>query len=184
MMKKLILATATLLTVNASAQLYKAKDNATEISFFSKSPLEDITAINKGAVIFLKTTTADVQVQINILKFKFKNALMEEHFNENYMESQKFPSAIFKGKVNEPVDYTKDGETKVTVTGKMEIHGVTKDVTMEGTITKKGNDIILNTKFKVKVADYDIKVPSLYVKNIAEVVDVTVSSTMEPFVKK
>ena len=72
-MKKLILAAVTLLTVNASAQLYKAKDNATEISFFSKSPLEDITATNKGAVIFLKTTTADVQVQINILKFKFKN---------------------------------------------------------------------------------------------------------------
>jgi polyisoprenoid-binding protein YceI len=118
------------------------------------------------------------------MNFKFKNALMEEHFNENYMETEKFPNSTFKGKINEPVDLTKDGETKVTVTGKMEIHGVTKDETYNGTITKSGNDIVIKTKFKIKLADYNIKVPSLYVKNIAEVVDVDVMSTLEPFQKK
>lgn len=109
---------------------------------------------------------------------------MEEHFNENYMESQKFPNSIFKGKINEKVDYTKDGENKVTVTGKMEIHGVVKDVTIDGTLTVKGTELALSSKFKVKVADYNIKVPSLYVKNIAEVVDVTLNSILEPFQKK
>jgi polyisoprenoid-binding protein YceI len=109
---------------------------------------------------------------------------MEEHFNENYMESQKFPNAVFKGKIQEKVDYTKDGETKVTVKGKMEIHGVTKEETYEGTITKKGNDISVKCLFKVKVADYGIKVPSLYVKNIAEVVDIDVATILEPFQKK
>jgi len=109
---------------------------------------------------------------------------MEEHFNENYMETEKFPKAIFKGKINEPVDLTKDGETKVTVTGEMTIHGVTKTETYTGTLTKSGNDIIIKTKFKIKLVDYNIKVPSLYVKNIAEIVDVDVTSTLEPFQKK
>ena len=109
---------------------------------------------------------------------------MEEHFNENYMESQKFPNAVFKGKITEKVDFTKDGETKVNVAGKLEIHGVTKEVTLPGTVTVKGNEIKVYAKFPIKVAEYDIKVPSLYVKNIAEVVDVTVNSVLEPFQKK
>jgi hypothetical protein len=184
-MRKVIIALIVFVTINQSiAQIYKAKDNGTEITFYSKSPLEDIEAINKGAIVVLNSATNDIQMRITIQNFKFKNGLMEEHFNENYLESQKFPSSIFKGKINEKVDYTKDGETKVTVTGKMEIHGVTKDVTYDGTLTKKGNDLSLATKFKIKVADYNIKVPSLYVKNIAEVVDVNVISILEPFVKK
>jgi polyisoprenoid-binding protein YceI len=66
----------------------------------------------------------------------------------------------------------------------MEIHGVVKDVTIDGTLTVKGTELALSSKFKVKVADYNIKVPSLYVKNIAEVVDVTLNSILEPFQKK
>lgn len=166
------------------AQIFKAKDGATTITFFSSSPLEDITATNKGAVIVFNSSTNDIQIRVSVINFKFKNALMEEHFNENYMETEKFPNAIFKGKINEKLDLTKDGETKVTVTGKMDMHGVVKDETYEGTITKSGNDIIIKTKFKVKLIDHNIKVPSLYVKNIAEVVDVDVASTLEPFQKK
>lgn len=173
-----------LLVFNPNAQIFKAKDGGTEISFFSSSPLEDITAVNKGAVVVLNTVSGEIQLRISIQNFKFKNSLMEEHFNENYMESQKFPNSIFKGKINEKVDYTKDGENKVTVTGKMEIHGVVKDVTIDGTLTVKGTELALSSKFKVKVADYNIKVPSLYVKNIAEVVDVTLNSILEPFQKK
>src|ERR1041385_7184408 len=109
------------------AQIYTAKSGATNITFFSSSPLEDITATNKGGVIVYKANTNEIQIKVAIMNFKFKNALMEEHFNENYMETEKFPNSTFKGKINEPVDLTKDGETKVTVTGKMEIHGVTKD---------------------------------------------------------
>lgn len=166
------------------SQIFKAKDGTTLIHFYSKSPLEDIDAANKGAVIVLNTNSGDLQVRVTIQNFKFKNGLMEEHFNENYLESTKFPNCVFKGKINEKVDFTKDGENKVTVTGKMEMHGVTKDVTINGTLTKKGAEILIDSKFQIKVADYDIKVPSLYVKNIAEIVDVTIVSTLEPFVKK
>ena len=184
-MKKLFL---TLLVaafgLTASAQTYKHKKDAGSVHFLSKSPLEDIEAINKNPIAAYKVETADMQFAVVMTQFKFKAALMEEHFNENYVESVKYPQAIFKGKVNEKIDMTKDGENKVTVTGKMTLHGVTKDMTAEGTITKKGEELVLNSKFKIKVADYNIKVPSLYVQNIAEVVDVTVNITLEPFVKK
>lgn len=185
MTKSIVFLSALLICFQVStSQIYTAKSGATNITFFSSSPLEDITATNKGAIIVYKTSTNDIQIKVSIMNFKFKNALMEEHFNENYMETEKFPNAIFKGVINEKLDLSKDGETKVTVTGKMEIHGVTKDETYNGTLTKKGDELIITTKFKIKLVDYGIKVPSLYVKNIAEIVDVDVASTLEPYQKK
>lgn len=172
------------LVFNSQAQIYTAKQGSTLITFFSSAPLEDIEAQNKGAVIIFKTTTNDIQIRVSIQNFKFKNALMEEHFNENYMESTKFPNAEFKGKINEPIDHSKDGEYKVTITGVMEIHGVKREITLNGTLTKVGNEYKIQSKFQVKVSDYDIKVPSMYVKNIAEVVDVSIGSTLEAFQKK
>jgi hypothetical protein len=182
---------------NVGAQIYKAKDGTTLVTFFSEAPLEDIEAANKGAIIVLNTTTNDIQVRVSIQNFKFKNSLMEEHFNENYMETDKkgandangaptYPNrnSIFKGKINEKFDYSVDAEHKVSISGKMELHGVTKDVVLDGTLTKKGSEITLSSKFKLKISDYNIKVPSMYVKNIAEVVDVTINSTLEAFQKK
>ncbi len=183
-MKRILLVLSFIFTLQLSAQIYTAKTGATSISFYSEAPLENIEAVNKSASIVLKSSTNEIQISLSIQNFKFKNALMEEHFNENYMESEKYPKAIFRGKINEPVDYTKDGETKVTITGKMELHGVTRDVTMDGLITKTGNDLKLNSKFKMKVADYNIQVPSMYVKNIAEEVDVTFLTVLEPYQKK
>ncbi|MBP9070237.1 MAG: YceI family protein [Bacteroidia bacterium] len=185
MQKTLILLAVLVVSVQTSiAQIYKAKDGSTNITFFSTSPLEDITATNKGAIIVYNSSTNDIQIRVSVINFKFKNGLMEEHFNDNYMETEKFPNAIFKGKINEAIDMAKDGETKVTVTGKMEMHGVTKDETFSGTVTRSGNEIMIKTKFKIKLVDYSIKVPSLYVKNIAEIIDVDVVSTLEPFQKK
>jgi polyisoprenoid-binding protein YceI len=166
------------------AQLYKNKPDGGIISFFSKAPLEDIEATNKKVTMVLKTTTNEVQFGATMLNFKFPKPLMEEHFNENYLESDKFPICTFKGKISETIDYTKDGEHKVTVKGTMDLHGVTKEVEIPGTLTIKGGLILLNAKFKIKVADYKIKVPSMYVQNIAEEVEVTVNGTLEPFVKK
>lgn len=184
-MKKIFFISFLLLNILCFSQtIYKAKDGTTLIHFFSKSPLEDIDASNKGAVIVLNTNTSDLQVRVTIQNFKFKNALMEEHFNENYLESAKFPNCVFKGKINEKIDFSVEAENKVTVTGKLDLHGITKDVTIEGTITKKGEEFVLGCKFQIKVADYNIQVPSLYVKNIAEVVDVTLVSTLDQYVKK
>jgi hypothetical protein len=166
-------------TVNA--QIFIAK--SCEISFFSSSPLEDIEAVNKACKPIVNTATNDVQMKIVISAFHFEKPLMQEHFNENYMESEKYPNAIFKGKINEKIDWTKDGEYKVTTTGKLNIHGVEKDRTIDGVLTIKGQEIILNSKFKIHIADHGIKVPSLYVQNIAEDVDVKLNATLEPYKK-
>ncbi len=170
-------------SLTAKAQLYKNKADATIISFFSKAPLEDIDATNKKATIVLKTTTNDIQFGVAMLSFKFPKPLMEEHFNENYVESAKYPTCTFKGKIKETIDYTKDGENKVTVKGNLDLHGVAKEIEVPGTLTVKGNTIILNANFKIKVTDYKIKVPSMYVQNIAEEVDVKVNATLEPFAR-
>jgi polyisoprenoid-binding protein YceI len=184
-MKKFLFSAALAVTIMPSfGQIYTAKAGQTYISFFSEAPLENIEATNKNATIVLKSSTNEIQIGMNMNNFKFKNALMEEHFNENYLESSKYPKCVFRGKINEPVDYTKKGETKVTVTGKMELHGVTRDVTLNGTLNNDGNDLALDSKFQIRVADYNIEVPSMYVKNIAEVVDVTFKSVLEPFQKK
>jgi polyisoprenoid-binding protein YceI len=193
-MRKLFFGTLLFLGVSTQAQIYTAKAGSTSISFHSDAPMEDIEATNKGAIIVLRASTNDVQVRVTIENFKFKNSLMEEHFNENYMETNKkvdvngaatYPNkyAEFKGKISETIDYTSQGEYKVTIKGKLTMHNVTKDVVITGTITMKGNEIVISSTFKVKVVDYEIKVPSMYVKNIAEEVDITINSTLEPLKK-
>jgi hypothetical protein len=184
-MKKLISLFIVSLSLGSQAQIFKDKSGSSSISFHSKAPMEDIEALNKGkSDVFLKLPSGEIQMVVSMLGFKFKNGLMEEHFNENYVETEKFPNAVFKGKINEAIDYSKDGEYPVSVTGKMQIHGETKDVTINGTLQRKGNEIKVDSKFKIKVADYKIKVPSMYVSNIAEEVDVTFSSVLEPYQKK
>ncbi|MCC6691142.1 MAG: YceI family protein [Bacteroidia bacterium] len=181
MKQTLVFITALICTHLLSAQIYLAKES--EISFFSATPMENISAINKAAKPILNTATGDVQVKIVMQAFQFEKPLMQEHFNENYVESDKYPDAIYKGKINEQVDYLKDGTTKVTVAGKLKMHGVEKECNFGGTVTVKGQQILLETKFKIHIADYNIKIPSLVVKNIAEDIDVTVNALLEPFKK-
>lgn len=182
-MKNIFLSfTAIALSTSLSAQIYMAKN--CEITFFSESPLENIEAINKAAKPILNTSTGDLQTKIAMAAFVFEKPLMQEHFNENYAESEKFPSATLKGKINEVIDWTKDGEYKATVTGKLNLHGVEKDRIFDGTVTIKGSEITISTKFNIHIADHDIKVPSLYVKNIAEDVEVKLNATLEPYKKK
>jgi hypothetical protein len=170
------------LSTSLYAQIFMAKN--CEITFFSSSPIEDIQAINKATKPILNTSTGDIQVKIAMTAFVFEKPLMQEHFNENYAESEKFPYAVFKGKINEVIDYTKDGEYKATVTGKLNLHGIEKDATIDGTLTVKGQEIIITAKFNIHIADYGIKVPNLYVKNIAEDVEVKLNATLEPYKKK
>lgn len=194
-MKKHLLFLTALLSFNLShSQIFMDKKAKTH--FLSKSAMEDIEATNKSSVVVMDAGKSKVQVQVQIKAFKFASSFMEEHFNENYMETDKegpkdaagkstYPNRFgtFDGKVNETIDFTKDGEHKVTCTGKLTIHGVTNEVTLPGTMKIKGGNISLSSEFKVKLADYKIKVPSLYVKNIAEEIAVDLNAVMEPFKK-
>lgn len=169
---------------SANAQIYKNKKEGSSIHFISKSPLEDIEAINKSPIAVYKVESGDVQFAAVMTQFKFKSALMEEHFNENYVESEKYPQAIFKGKFSEKVDLTTDAENKVAVTGTLTLHGVSKEIIAEGTIVKRGEEVMIHSVIKIALADYNIKVPSLYVQNISELVDVTIRAVLEPYIKR
>jgi len=180
-MKKLLFAFLIFTYINSPGQVYLSK--SCEISFFSEAPIENIEAKNTAAAPVLSTGTGDLQVKIPIKGFKFKNATMEEHFNENYMETDKYEHAIFKGKINEKIDYTVNGKNEVSVNGKLDMHGVSKEIIIKGTLTVGDGKIMLDAKFNIHIADYKIEVPSMYVKNIAEDVAVTLKSTLEPFKK-
>jgi polyisoprenoid-binding protein YceI len=182
-MKKIFLLTVALLTaMHGYTQLYKSSGG--EASFFSKAPLENIAASTKTVNSLLNTQNGKITFIIPITSFKFEKALMQEHFNEKYMESDKFPNATFDGKVNETIDYTKDGTHEVSVTGKLTIHGVEQERTIKGTITVKGGQITINSDFTVAVKDHKITIPQLLFENIAETIAVKVMATYAPYQKK
>ncbi|MFN3996249.1 YceI family protein [Algoriphagus sp.] len=144
-----------------------------EVSFFSETPLENIQAVNKKTGSIINATSRELAVQMKITDFIFPNKLMQEHFNENYLESEKYPNATFKGKIKESVDLSVPGTYPVATEGSLTIHGVTKPVLVKGTIVSTGSDLKLDFKFQVKPEDYKIEVPSLVVTKIAETIDVT-----------
>jgi polyisoprenoid-binding protein YceI len=169
-----------LLSANAVySQKYMTRNG--HIRFFSSAPLEDIEARNKQVNAALDTESGDFVFRVLIRSFEFEKALMQEHFNENYLESHKFPNASFQGKVTNlsEIDFTKDGAYEATVEGKLTIHGVTNDIVKKGTFTVKDGVIEGFSKFDVKVADYDIKIPSAVTDNIAENIEVTVDVKLE-----
>ncbi len=151
------------------------KDGTT--TFFSHSPIEDIEAINEKTTAAIDFGKGDVVVKMLIKHFTFENALMQEHFNENYMESEKFPAAIFKGKMADVVDITQDGTYPVMLKGNLTIRGISTPVATEATITVAGEKVTATTKFIAKPVDYDIKIPAVVINNIAEEIEVTSTLT-------
>jgi polyisoprenoid-binding protein YceI len=175
-MKSMLIAFLALLMTATTVYSQKYMTRNGHIRFFSSAPLEDIEAHNKQVNAALDTESGDFVFRVLIRSFEFEKALMQEHFNENYLESHKFPNASFQGKVTNlsEIDFTKDGTYEATVEGKLTIHGVTNDIVEKGTFTVKDGVIEGFSKFDVKVADYDIKIPSAVTDNIAENIEVTV----------
>lgn len=182
MKKLMMLSSAVLILVIGIAATKKDKYYRFEsgkIHFFSEAPLENIEADAKEFVAVLNPVNRKFAFSVLITKFKFEKSLMQEHFNENYMESEKYPKGTFSGTINENVDLLKDSTYNVTVTGKLNIHGVEKERTMDATVKVKGGKMDISSKFKVKLADHNIEIPSMVVKNIAEVIDVDITATMK-----
>ena len=179
-MKKIVIATALLCGMSASVFAQKYMTRTGKVTFFSSTPVENIEAFNNDVSSVLYSKSGEVAFVVPIKSFKFEKALMQEHFNENYMESDKYPKADFKGKVTNlgDVNFAKDGNYSVKVAGALTIHGVTKNVSLPGTITVKGGSITTNSKFKVKTADYGIKIPAMVKNKIAEQIEVTVNSIL------
>ncbi|MEO8771023.1 MAG: YceI family protein [Ferruginibacter sp.] len=179
-MKQFLFSLAILFMMYAvHAQKYYTKNG--NVSFFSKTSLEDIKADNNQVMSVLNTQTGDMQFSLLIKSFHFQKELMEEHFNENYMESNKFPKASFKGIIAEPgkIDFTKDGVYKVNVNGELTIHGVTNKVSSIGSVTINAGKISASSDFTVKLEDYNIAIPKLVKDNIAESINIKVNCNFE-----
>ena len=159
--------------VNAQQGVYVSRNAV--LSFYSQAPIEDIKAESRSAYSSLNVNTKEIYFKVEMRTFKFAKGKMQEHFNENYMESDKYPNSEFKGKINEDVDLSKDGDYPVTVQGDLTIHNVTKNYTTKGMLKVTSGKIKGDATFKVKLADHQIQIPTLVIKNIAEIVDVTVS---------
>lgn len=146
------------------------------IGFYSKTSLETIDAKNNQVASVLDTKTGSIAFSLINKSFKFPKALMEEHFNENYMESSKYPKSTFSGKL---LDFdtallSTDGSYKVNVEGKLTIHGVTKQIKVPGTIEVKDGTVLAKSKFNVVPEDYGIEIPSLVRDKIGKQMAITV----------
>jgi YceI-like domain len=146
-----------------------------------KSP-ENIDGINKSVVCVLDTKSGAVQFAVMMKGFEFDRALMQEHFNENYVESNKFPKAEFKGNItnNSSVNYTKDGVYPVKVKGKLTMHGETKDVDADGKIVIAAGKINATADFIVPLEDYKIVIPQLVADKVAKNAKIKVDCSLEP----
>ena len=184
-MKKTILAIIALVTISITSVHAQGKyfTRNGSIKFYSESPMENIEANNRQVTSFIDTETGEMAFSILMKSFVFDKALMQEHFNENYVESDKYPKSTFKGSIInlKEVNFKKDGVYNVKVEGDLTLHGVTQKVSTDGTIEVKGGNIIAKSKFPITVADYKIEVPAVVRDNIAKVVDVTVEMNYEPY---
>lgn len=149
----------------------------------AKGSPEDIAGNNAAVVCVLDTKTGALQFSALIKGFQFKAALMEEHFNENYLESGKFPKAEFRGTIldNAVVNYGKEGTYNVRVKGNLTIHGVTKEVTADGQLVVGGGKVTARSTFNVPLADHAVDIPKLVADKISPVAKVTVDCALEPF---
>ncbi len=158
-----------------NAQKLIAKNG--QVGFVASTPLEtNIEGHNHQVVSILDPSTGDIAFNLLVKSFEFKVALMQEHFNENYMESDKYPKSTFKGKItnNSNINYKKDGIYVAEVSGDLTIHNVTKPVTAKGTIEVKGSTVTAKSDFIVKPADYGIVIPAVVENKVAKEAKITV----------
>ena len=166
-------------SINAQDKFFTKSGN---ITFISKGSLETIEANHKAVTCVLDLKTGNLAFAVLMKGFEFEKALMQEHFNENYVESHKFPKAEFKGNVinNEEVNYSKDGTYPVNVKGKLTLHGETKDAETNGIVVIKGGKIQATSAFNILLSDYKIEIPKIVKDNVTNSVKIEVNCKLEP----
>lgn len=176
-MKNILFLTVILFAFTSAmeAQVYYTKSG--KISFFSEAPLENIEAQNGTATFVIDFESGQVESAALIKAFQFEKALMQEHFNENYMESHKFPKAVFKGKIadHQNINLEESGEYEVEVEGNITIHGVTQPILTPAKLIVTDAGVNAHCEFTVAVADFDIEIPGVVRENIAKEIDIKIN---------
>jgi hypothetical protein len=162
-----------------NAQKYITKNGY--IRFYSDAPLEKIEASNRQVNAAIDAGTGDIVFKVLMKSFQFEKALMQEHFNENYVESDKIPNSTFIGKITniKDVNFSKTGTSSVTVEGKLTIHGITKDIKETGTFEVKDHQVLAKCKFIIHIGDFKISIPSVVAGHIAETVEINVDLVLD-----
>ena len=180
-MKKIfiLLTLLTVISIRTYSQLYFTKNGS--ISFFSKTVLQNIQADNNQVISVLNTQTGAIQFSLLNNAFHFPKAKMEDDFNETYIESDKYPKSTFKGVIADitHINFGKDGAYPVNVKGDLMIHGITKNISVPGTITIKSGNISATSSFKIFVKDYNISIPTIVANKIAENIEINIDCNYE-----
>jgi len=177
----LLLCATALLALSSYGQKYFTKNGKINFDATSPGSPEKIEGVNRTATCVVDTKTGNLQFAVLMKGFEFERALMEEHFNENYVESDKFPKTEFKGVIsnNDKVDYTKDGTYAVKVKGKLTIHGETKDVETDGKLTIQGGKVNATAEFSVLLSDYKVSIPGLVADKVSKTAKISVACSLE-----
>ncbi|MVN76801.1 YceI family protein [Hymenobacter sp. HMF4947] len=160
----------------------KYMTRAGHISFFSASIMEDIEARNDKVAAVIDMSTGQLAFSVPIHEFQFKRTLMQEHFNENYMESEKYPKATFTGQLVNMAQVQKQlsvGPQNVEVEGTLNMHGVSHKVLVSGTLQLRDGQLVIFAYFNVAPADYSIDIPLLVREHIAKSVSIRVNLTCD-----
>jgi polyisoprenoid-binding protein YceI len=163
----------------AGAQVYEVRKGS--ISFHSEAPKELISARSANLQGLVDAGRKAFAFRIRMSSFQgFNSPLQREHFNENYMESAKFPEAVFTGKIIEDVDITRDGDYDVRAKGKLHIHGLDQERIIRAHITTRKGVVNISSDFTVTLADYDIKIPRVVYDKLAPEIKVSVNASLQP----
>ena len=148
--------------------------NKGKISFFSEAPLEDISAVNENVSAIIDSQTGGFAFRVKIVDFTFPNSLMQEHFNESYLESEKYPLSTFTGVIDDFSDLDLSNEQNLVVNGSLSMHGISKVAQMKANAKMINDELHISSTFDVALKDYDIDIPKIMIYKIAETIAVTV----------
>ena len=148
--------------------------NKGKISFFSEAPLEDISAVNENVSAIIDSQTGGFAFRVKIVDFTFPNSLMQEHFNESYLESEKYPLSTFTGVIDNFSDLDLSNEQNLMVNGSLSMHGISKYAQMKVSAQMINDELHISSAFNVTLEDYDIDIPKIMMYKIAEIITVTV----------
>jgi len=143
---------------------------SSSIEFYSYAPLEDIEAVNTESVGAIDLSTGEFIIKIPVSSFEFPNKLMQKHFNDSYLETDRYPECVFRGKL--------EGDNAI---GEITLHGITKKISVPVIMSNSVEKVTVDTEFKIALKDHKIKVPRLLFQNIAEEIEVKVRSSFKKY---
>lgn len=175
-----VLALFILFSVSAEAQSRYFTRNG-KVYFLSDAPMEKIDAKNSQATSVLDVKSGQFEFAVLMKAFEFEKALMMEHFHENYVESDKYPKAVFKGMIQDVdrINLAKDGLYPVQFKGSMMLHGVSKEIFGKGMFTVKSGKVTGHSDFSILLNDFNIEIPSLVKDKVSNEVKITVDASYE-----